>query len=380
MPAILAWYRQEDWNEWLKLCPTGMLKSWKDWEQGAQDFIQKANHERSIVHISTIRPHLFRDWATSNKRNLDGYSRSEYAAELIQDKVFLKVELPNSIPPKAEVTRRLRRAVQANPEIVITDVFVPYLRRPEASICPLFREDSNGKPEQFGSGVLMRIGDHFFLASAAHVFDSFKKDEILIPGKDHLIPIYGNYSTSKLPDNGTREDDGIDLGYFSFKNGFEDQLDGSLVFLDERDIDPLDATEKNDSYTLIGFPSQLSRLQGGKAGTEITRISGDGVNDHRYEKLGITTKSHILIQYRRKKATNSRTMLQAKGINFGGMSGCGVFAWSKLFPDLRGISQPNLVGILTGYSTFHSVFIVTRIHSILSAMLKEFPNLPISRV
>ncbi len=292
----------------------------------------------------------------------------------------MKQKLPKLVPPRAEVTRLLRKAVQADPEIVIANVFTPYLRRPEASICPIFREGGDGKLEQFGSGVLVSLGDQYFLISAGHVFDSFKEYEILIPGRDHLMPIFGSYSTTKIPETGSREDDKIDLGYFIFKKGVEDKLDASLVFLDERDIDPLDATEKNDSYTLIGYPSQLSQSLGGRAATEITRISGDGVNDHRYEKLGISTKSHILVQYRPKKATNSRTMLQAKGIAFGGMSGCGAFAWSKSFPDVRDIAQPNLVGILTGYSSFHSTFIITRIHSIISAMLKEFPHLPISRL
>ena len=61
-----------------------------------------------------------------------------------------------------------------------------------------------------------------------------------------------------------------------------------------------------------------------------------------------------------------------------GMSGGGVFAWSKELPNPHALAQPKLCGIVTGYDPYYNVFIVTRIGHVLSAMLKEFPDLPIS--
>lgn len=377
MPMILAWYDREDWEEWMKLCPGEMCDSWDQWNASAEKLLQKANHDRQIVHISTIRPLEFKFWAEKNQRPLNGYSRSEYAGELMKDAILPKPPLPSPLPSQREINRLLRKALEKNPKIDLPSAFTPYLRRPEASICPLFREDSAGKIEQFGSSVLLKIANVHFLLSAAHVFDEFKNYEILIPGKDHLIALNGAYSTTKIPKSGSRQDDTLDLGFFVLEQEINSHLDAALLFLEEPDVDPLDETTAGDAYTVMGYPSDKSRSIGGKAETEMFRITGEGIQDHRYRDKMLDPLKQILIQYRPRKAINSTTMLQPKKLDFGGMSGCGVFAWSKSLPETNYLEQPKLVGILTEYDPHRNVFVASRIHSIIAAIHKDFPDLPI---
>ncbi len=378
MPIILAWYERSDWNEWLKLCPNQMCATWDEWNDSAEKTLTEAAKDRVIVHISMIRPKQYLEWIKQTGKPINGYSRSEFAAEQIKERFIGDPTLPEKLPKQAELNRLFRKAVEANPELAIFDVFDPYLRRPSASICPIFREDDEGKPEQFGTGVLIRIAQEHFMLSAAHVFDDFKERVILIPGLESLVELHGPYATTPLPDKGSREDDDYDMGYFHLNTDQQADIDSSMLFLDERDCDPMDVTSDGDAYTLIGYQSELSESTANKAKAEISRVSCSGVQDHRYQKLGLDPKRHILLQFRMKKGMSYKTMVQGKKHDFGGMSGGGVFAWSKESPIPKAIAQPHLVGIITGYSNYHNVFIATRLHHVLCAMHKEFPNLPIS--
>lgn len=377
MPIILAWYERADWPEWLELCPGQMCATWDEWRHGAEKTLVKATRDRIVVHTSTIRPQPYLEWIKRTGKTINGYTRSEFAMELIKDRFFGNHKLPEKLPKQAELNRLFRKAIEANPKFAIFGVFDPYLRRPESSICPIFRENKEGKPEQYGSGVFVRIAQEHFMLSAAHVFDDFKERVILVPGRESLVEIHGPYLTTPLPASGSRKDDHFDMGYFHLDTDQREDLDRSLLFLDERDCAPMDVTSDGDAYTLIGYQSELSEITNTKAQTEISRISCSGVQDHRYQKLGIDPMTHILLQYRMKKGMSYKGMIQGKRHDFRGMSGGGVFAWSKDFPDPKAIAQPQLVGIITEYSDYHNVFIATRLHHVLSAMHKEFPHLPI---
>jgi hypothetical protein len=326
MPIVAPRYEEEDWLKWKALCTDEMCATWEDWHTGFNSFLRDAAKNRATVHEVTIRPHAFQEWAGTNEKPLDGFSRGEYAGWLLKDRFLEPPELPKELPTQAEVNRLLRKALKANPDLNLSDISAPYLRRPEAAICPVFRENEAGELEQFGSGVLVCIADQHFLVSAAHVFDSFRSYSILIPGREHLIEISGEYSVTPLPEDGMRENDEIDIGYFHFKGGLESELHASLLFLDGADCNATDFTQDGDAYTVIGYPAERSESIGGKAATEMTRISCSGVMDHRYEKLGIRSDTHLLLQYRMKKGVSARTLIPGAKFDFEGVSGGGVFA------------------------------------------------------
>ncbi len=60
-----------------------------------------------------------------------------------------------------------------------------------------------------------------------------------------------------------------------------------------------------------------------------------------------------------------------------GMSGGGVFAWTKKMSRLEDIVQPKLVGIITDYDESRHVFAATRINCYINAIRKNNPDLPI---
>ncbi len=61
-----------------------------------------------------------------------------------------------------------------------------------ACTTPIFLLHDPERPEQVGSGVILRLSDRVFVASAAHVLDQFKvwdKPHVAL-GTD-LVPFYG---------------------------------------------------------------------------------------------------------------------------------------------------------------------------------------------
>lgn len=379
IPIIVPRYAPEDWPAWKELSQDPMCDSWEEWNEGIEDFFLEAAKNRAIVHAVTIRPGAFREWAEKNHKRFDGHSRAEFAGLKIKDRFLRPYEEPAEFPKQAEVNRHLRNAIKSHPDISLSDTNDSYLRRPQAGVCPLFRESRDGEPEHFGSGVLIKIGDEHFLASAAHVFDEFKIHPILIPGLDGLTEVTGGYKVTPLPASGSRDDDTVDIGYLHFKNGAEASLNSSCIFLDEGDLNAMDEVADGDVYTAIGYRAELSESSDGVATTELSRIGCAGVNDHRYKKLGLSPISHLLLQYRMSKGVNYKTMNQGQKLDFSGMSGGGAFAWSKDLPNPHALAQPLLVGILTTYSPYHNVFLVTRLGVLLAGILKDFPNLPIYR-
>jgi hypothetical protein len=158
------------------------------------------------------------------------------------------------------------------------------------------------------------------------------------------------------------------------------ELHDDFVFLNENDCDTFDETTAKDAYTIIGWPTRRANKSGDRLESEILYISGEGLTDQRYERLKCNKIHHLLVQYRRNRSVHFSTMLRAQLPLPEGMSGGGVFAWSKDLPRLSALAQPKLVAIVTEYNQSHNVFVATRLACYLVAIKKNEPSLPIFSV
>lgn len=357
-----------------------MCDTYEEWLKGAEDSLLHATRRGTVIHRITIRPEEFLAWAKLKRKRLDSYARIEFASSTF---AFVKHLSKPYVPPKQmpdrKVVYKAMRAYKASGGSV-DEIWEPFLRRPKASVCPLLRSTSNGPTEQFGSGVLVRIGKYHFLFSVAHVLDELERDGVLIPGIGTFFHLSGQCGRTGLPGSGLRIDDRIDLAFFELNAETVKQLHQSLVFLNESDCDPLDMTETADVYTAIGYPAHKSDSGSDGVSTRLTSFSGDGVNDHRYRALGISKHSHLLMQYRHKKAIHYTTLNQGGSHDVSGVSGGGIFAWDKALPDPSALKQPKLVALVTEYHPNHHVFVGTRLSVLLSALHKHYPDLPFTYV
>lgn len=77
-----AWYRREEWEEWLKEVPD--LERWEscfeDWKQGAKRTIRDLRRRGLTVRKVEVRIAEFRAWCRVQNRAMDSKARAEYAS------------------------------------------------------------------------------------------------------------------------------------------------------------------------------------------------------------------------------------------------------------------------------------------------------------
>lgn len=293
-------------------------------------------------------------------------------------------EIPNRFHALPEAKRKVllnaaQRAIRQHPEKAAeAGAFVTnFLHRPQAAICPIFREH-RGTVEQFGCGVLLDISGVKFILTVAHVTDETDGASLLIPGKDGLAYVHGYLATLKMPLSGNRADDTYDISYYRLDRDFADSIHPDLTFLEAADCDLYDVTNDGDAYTVVGYPARKSQTIGITAKTEIFTLSGEAILDERYLKTGRKIQHHLLVQFRRKRAMDYKTFTKSTVCLPEGMSGGGVFAWSKQLLNTKTITQPKLVGIATDYDQSSNVFIATRLNCYIRCIQKSNPQLPIA--
>lgn len=340
-----------------------MPRSYNDWLKRAEETINRFTHDGIVAHKVELDVDEFIGWAKGKDLPINGHLRSEFASHRFAQ-IWVRPDAEPSAYPDRKKLKEMMRAVKG---MDLSEIWEPFLRRPKATVCPIFRESAIG-PEQIGSGVLMRIHGAHFLITAAHVTDERKNTPLLVPSVDGFINLFGLFIESKLPESGRRRDDRIDVACVRLDQKIVDNLHPDMLFLDTHECDPTDVTQMNDAYTIIGFPSRKSGKDGRNVFTEQFSLSGDGVTDGRFERLHFDRTRHLLIQHRFKRAVNWSAMLRTPPSHPEGMSGGGIFAWDKGVPKLSALAQPKLVAIVTEYHPEHNVFVGTRIQSHLRAI------------
>lgn len=303
---------------------------------------------------------------------MTGHLRSEFASVTFA-KIWVRPEREEIPDPNPKKVKQMMEAAKG---LDLSEIWEPYLRRPKTAICPVFWEGDT-EMEHIGSGVLIEIGDAHFLLSAAHVTEQRHKYPLFIPSKDGFINVFGLFIESPLPKTGLRKDDRSDIACVRLDPKIVRNLHDNLQFLDADDCDLHDVTAPQDVYTVIGYPSRKSGRDDNRLSTEMFSLSGDGVMDYRFDRLKLNPERNILIQHRFKKTVNYSTMLRKQPPHPEGMSGGGIFAWSKALPNLKALSQPKLVAILTEYHQEHNVFVGSRLSIHLNAIHRSDPSLPI---
>jgi hypothetical protein len=380
METCIAWYKPEDWKLWKSSSHDEMCDTFEEWLEGANKAVEKFSRAGAVVHRVEIDFTKFAAWTQQRGLKCDGHNRSLYASEIF-GKRYSKPYVPvNPMPTPKELNKLFRSYREQNPnEKVLGEIFEPYLRRPKGSVCPIFRTNEQGT-EQFGSGVLVRIGEHHFLLTAAHVLDDSERYDLLIPGRDGLKGLNGHFAGMRMPSSGNRSDDRYDIAYVKLLKEELGMLHHDLMFLEAHECDTFDAVTAKDTYTVIGYPAEKSKTSSGEVATSIFSFSSEGVKDYRYKKIGCNLDHHLLVQFRRHRAFSYKTMQNSGVPDFAGLSGGGVFAWSKELPDPRALSQPKLTAIVTEYHVRSHVFVATRLSCYLACLKKNDPDLPIMGV
>ena len=212
------------------------------------------------------------------------------------------------------------------------------------AILPVFNNERE-RPERVGTCVLIRVHDHAFVVTAAHVIDDIQgstgRFTVAIGGK--LITIHRDRFV-------TPPQDAADVGLVPLRppvvNAF---LQSGGLFLDGDSIDENEKADGKDvlntlahTYFAVGFPASRSQSRIHHAQRKIhvkTYSIGLTLAPTDSYPIGLERDQHILLDYDPKEI-----LLEGRSVNppmVQGMSGGGIFRFRRWQPETA-----KLVGIL----------------------------------
>ncbi|EJG02534.1 hypothetical protein [Flavobacterium sp. F52] len=218
---------------------------------------------------------------------------------------------------------------------------LPFIRN---FTCTLLKNLNSYK--QHGTGVFVKIGDNFFLFSAAHVFDDF--EELFIPIEEGKTLIKPGGNIIKNHPKKERKCDELDVAILILDNQSVKDLSKDYSFLESSNLEINHSSIDFMSYIVFGYPSTWSKklyLQDCFHSIPFIGFT-KSVNSNEFKKLNRNDFLNIIVEYDRQNTPNLKSKSICYGPDLFGISGCGLWYIDNF--DLT--SEPKLVGIMNEWS------------------------------
>ncbi|MDI6032761.1 hypothetical protein QLS91_06715 [Flavobacterium sp. LB2P84] len=210
--------------------------------------------------------------------------------------------------------KNVHSALQNTPSIV-EDAVIPIYAIPKRKA----HQKPKTKPEQIGSGVLVKIKDYYFIFTATHVMlEHIGKPIFTGDGNGtKLQEIHGEIFNSGKPQSPL--DNPYDAAVFHLHSELSESLKKVAI-----GIDDLDESELDKDFPIImacGFRIKMSNT----AGDQITGMRevfpSIEVDLADYKRLNIDPKSHLIISYEDQVLVNQKwqTSPIPRGLSGGGL-------------------------------------------------------------
>ncbi|HMN49022.1 MAG TPA: hypothetical protein PKD67_07810 [Ignavibacteriaceae bacterium] len=335
----MSWYYKEDFENIKKIFVDGenICKSYEDWLRMAEKGYNHLVSNGVLVEKVYISSKYFPKWCKENNLELNSKARLQFGNEIVYKKYLEKQQFD--------------------------------------ALCPIFlRHNLKNTLTQIGTGVLLRIDEHTFLFTAAHVIDEIKYGYLLIPTNSGLKEIEGSYSYLDISKNKTRKDDIYDIGYYKLDNDFVKSLHKDLHISNTNDIYLLDDATKSMIYTFAGYPHSKSIIKSGVAQSEPYYYSGYSVGIEVYSRYGCDPAKHIIVQYRRNRSVNQDGEKIYPPIP-SGISGGGIYVWPEDFQGQPTPPKRQLIGIGHTYKKNDDLLIGTNIREFMKCIVINNPHI-----
>lgn len=151
------------------------------------------------------------------------------------------------------------------------------------------------KPEQFGSGVLLKIKDQFFILSSTHLFEGFEGYVLLTgSGKGSQIEYLSGerFSSGKVESPYLNQ---LDATVFHIQSALSKDLEEVALSLDDLEFEN-DETEK-PIYLMSGFRVKKSNTSGNTINSKREAFPSQEVSGDTYKLYNIDNKSQFILAY-----------------------------------------------------------------------------------
>jgi hypothetical protein len=238
-------------------------------------------------------------------------------------------------------------------------------------VCPIYSQDDKNDVVLWGSAVLIKIADCYFLVTAAHVLLRSQTNTLFIWGNDGLVVLEGNSHSTPLE---LAENSKIEFSFMKLSHSLVSELK-SFEFLDISNVEPNDLNHPKKLYTFVGYPCTQNKpkFYNHSIKRSIFIYTSNSLDLTVYKRLDLLASSHLVVGFEKKKGVNQQNRNTTMPDPFG-MSGGGVWrlmSYSGLSLDFT----PKLVGIGLEYHENGKCLVALRIAIILEAIKREFPQL-----
>lgn len=220
---------------------------------------------------------------------------------------------------------------------------------PAPYITPLYVVQG-GIPEPGGTGIWLQVGPEKFLVTAAHVID---EGFVWFPREQGFKRISSRGGISNSP-TVSRRDDRVDFAVFHLN---EEDLSSKHPYHQFVQISNVEVDlnyRTGDPYQFTGFPYRKEKLKLHSKETvpQLVSISSVTASEAVYAKLGVSTATHVVIEFDRKRMLKDGKQTTAPLPD--GMSGGAVWRHCSDFtkPKLAAVVIEHRQGHLVGTAIF----------------------------
>jgi hypothetical protein len=242
----------------------------------------------------------------------------------------------------------------------------------ERATAPIYRQERN-QPVPNGSAVMLRLGNHRFAVTAAHVADTSATSPLYIGSARQPVRLEGTKIATRLKPGQRRTDDPLDVAVLCLSDTttrhFRDE-----EFIDAAQIDAGRASLDDEIFLVAGYPGTKRRDIPTQGTLEVTLYPFLTCSCVRaaYPAARRDPARHIILGFSKKRLWRRGVRVIAPNLHE--MSGCGVWSIHDQAGSL--LDCPRLAGLLTEWHRDNQPRLVaTRIEVALSAIWTTFPEL-----
>ena len=242
---------------------------------------------------------------------------------------------------------------------------------PELVLPITYPKEGSSRVTPSGTAILAHANGRFFVISAAHVLAA-EAVSPLIHGKNGATEVGEVVVVTEGPKPLGLD---VDLAYSEVDRAEVERIGAEgAIELAALNLDALGKV--GDSYVAIGYPASKSKVRVGARvlSNSLTHLIADSESAERYEELGVTPRTHLVLKYDR-RAMASVGGPMTMGVHPKGMSG-GIVLGPFRRADAAAGLVAGAVGILIEYrERSASLLIASHFRFVTESMRLRYPEL-----
>jgi Trypsin-like peptidase domain len=251
------------------------------------------------------------------------------------------------------------------------------------AVRPLFLVTEKQVPEFWGTGVLLKVGPQFLLATAAHVFHD-PGDEVASKTIPNVVVTFGSEKDVELsgrvhrtipPPDMSYKSDLVDVALLELNNEDAAAIDNGR-FLSVHELDVRDHLAPRRGYFHIGYPGTKQKPDYSASRVKVMRFPFIGweVPEELYDQLGYNRDSNLAVKFDRTKVMMGGRIGTAPKPD--GTSGGGWWRIDQSFGPISADGLPKLVAITSKhYPLNEKAILAVRVSRLVQLLALARPDL-----